>query len=359
MVNQIASAAGHAAIFIAPTLLGISAVVSEPALTVGAALLLFPLARIVFGGLQPDEPPAWNEPLAAVLERLPLIYTLALVSALATVLARWMNSTPSAVDALQWALSLWITLLFATCVAHELIHRSSGRDRLIGHVLAGLAGYPVLGYEHLRHHRLAGSTAFAEWPRCDESVWRFAARRISRIASETVGTRGLAWHGDFRSPTARGLRVALAATTATWGLFAASAGWTGVAIFGLVIVLVAFAVQLVTYLQHWGLGDDCMPNAREHEWAWEDDCRFQCWVTLNLSLHQAHHEMAGRSYYHVGLAPRSPRLPAGYVLLMFAALVPPLWRRVMNPARTYWLEHPAQPPSSGRRVTCASIYRHI
>lgn len=359
MIGQIISAAGYLTIFIAPALLALSAAISEPLLALGVALLLFPLARIVFGVHRAGEPPVWDERLALVLERLPVVYTFALVGALGTVLVSWYSSAPSPGEALQWTLSLWVTLVFATCVAHELVHRSRGSDRLMGHVLAGLAGYPVLGYEHLRHHRLAGNTGAAEWPRCDESVWRFAARRIFRITAETVGMRGLAWHGDVRSPTVRGLRLALGATAVTWAAFGAAAGWVGVAVFGLVVVLVTFAVQVVTYMQHWGLGDDCLESARKHEFGWEDDCRFQSWVTLNLSLHQAHHDTPGRPYFRVALAAASPRLPAGYVLLMFAALVPSLWRRVMEPARTYWMTHPAHPPSSGRRVTCAAVYRRV
>ncbi len=357
MSGQIRSAAGFAAIFIAPALLGLSALIAEPLLALGVAILLFPLARLVFGAHTPGEPPAWDERIAFVLERLPLAYSFALAGSIGAVIARLVEATPSPTGAVQWALSLWVTLVFATCVAHELVHRPSRKDRVLGHVLAGLAGYPFLGYEHLRHHRLAGSTASVESPACDESVWRFAARRMSRIATETVGRRGLAWRGDRRSPTVRGLRVALATTAGTWSLFGLAAGWTGIAIFGLVIALVAFAVQLVTYMQHWGLGDDRMLNARECQWAWEDDCRFQSWVTLNLSLHYAHHETPGRPYFRVGLSAESPRLPGGYVLLMFAAVAPPLWKRVMNPARAYWLANPTQPPSSGRRVTCAAVYR--
>ncbi|UUX97308.1 fatty acid desaturase [Aquabacterium sp. J223] len=347
------------AIFIAPALLAVSAVIAQPLLTFGVAFLLFPLARLVFGVHRPGEPPVWGGRLAFVLERLPMVYAFALVGALGTVLVRWLTFAPSSFEGLKWALSLWVTLIFATCVAHELVHRSSSGDRLMGHVLAGLAGYPLLGYEHLRHHRLAGNTAAAEWPRREESVWRFAGRRLSRITAETVGRCGLAWHGEARLPTVRGLRLALVAMAANWAIFGAAAGWVGIAIFGFVVVLVAFAIQTVTYIQHWGLGDDCFSSARKHEWGWEDDCRFQSWVTLNLSLHQAHHDTPGVPYFRVMLAAASPRLPTGYPLLMFAALVPPLWRRVMEPARTYWMAHPAQPLSSGRRVTCAAVYRRV
>lgn len=358
MTSHIPWAAGYTAIFVAPALLALGAYLGQPLLAVGIALLLFPLARIAFGGLGPGQPPALDERIGLVLEALPFAYGLALAGALGMVLVGWGNAVPSPADAFQWALSLWVALVFATCVAHTLVHRPGGWDRLFGHLLAGMAGYPVLGYEHLRHHRLGGSTALAEWPRCDESVWRFAARRIARIASETIGGRGLAWHGHLHSPTARGLRVALAATAATWTAFGAVGGWTGVVTFGFVVVLMTFAVQVVTYIQHWGLGDDCVADSRAQEWGWEDDCRFQAWVTLNLSLHHAHHQAPGQPYYRLGLSANSPRLPTGYVLLIFAALVPALWRKVMDPARNYWLAHPSQPPSPGRRITCTSIYRH-
>ena len=247
-------------------------------------------------------------------------------------------------------------MVFATCVVHELLHLRARADRTIRHLLAGLAGYPVLGYEHSRHHRMPGNTAGAEWPMLAETVWQFAARRLSAILPEAIGTKGLAWAGDSRSPTVRGLRIAAAATFATWASFGLAAGWAGVVIYGAIIVLVGFGVQLVTYMQHWGLGDDSIENATARECGWEDDCRFQAWVTMNLSLHHEHHRHGARAYYRIGLAADSPRLPAGYVLLMFAAFVPPLWRRVMAPALAYWKVQPTRPLSAGRRIACVAVY---
>jgi hypothetical protein len=38
--------------------------------------------------------------------------------------------------------------------------------------------------------------------------------------------------------------------------------------------------------------------------------------------------------------PMSPRLPAGYVLLLVASFIPPLWRWLMIPALENWLRDP-------------------
>ena len=83
-------------------------------------------------------------------------------------------------------LSLWMTLLFGTCVAHELIHRRDKRQAMLGHMLAGICGYPALGMEHLAHHARPGDTRLAEYPLKDESVWQFAWRRMRQNRCRTV-----------------------------------------------------------------------------------------------------------------------------------------------------------------------------
>ncbi len=320
-------------------------------------MLVFPLARLMFGTVDAADPPAWTERIAAALELLPKLYGVTLVAGLFLVLGEMARARPTASDALGWMLSLWATLVFATCVAHELLHRSNQYDRMLGHVLAGAAGYPLLGYEHRRHHSLAGSTADAEWPRVTETVWNFAWRRLCTVSRECLAPRGPAAVGSFRAPAVVGLRVGLVASASSLAMFALAAGWTGAVIYAAASSLVAFSVQLVTYLQHWGLGDDNLPDARVGDYGWEGDCQFQAWVTLGLSLHQAHHRGGTRPYYQLALSADSPRAPAGYVILMFAALVPSVWRRVMGPALSHWRAHPRQPLSSGRRLACVSYYR--
>ena len=144
-----------------------------------------------------------------------------------------------------------------------------------------------------------------------------------------------------RLPPARGgLPEALAATAATATAMTMAAGAAGLLLYACVVAGVHFGVQAVTYLQHWGLGVDSVDDAAEGRYAWEDRCQFQVWLMLHLALHHAHHQNSGVPYYRLAPHKASPRLPAGYVLLLFASFIPPLWRWLMLPALENWKRPP-------------------
>jgi fatty acid desaturase len=357
MIRQWFSAVGYLSIFLMPVLFLIGAVTDSPWLAFGVVVLVFPLARVAFGALPATGAPEWNETVATFLDRLPLAYAASLPICLVAGLT--VADTPLSGDAaalLGFGLSLWMTLLFGTCVAHELIHRRDKNQAMLGHLLAGICGYPALGMEHFGHHARPGDTRLAEYPLKAESVWAFAGRRMWRVLIELFGPTAPVWSPHAQMPILVRTRMALLATTLTWAIFGASAGWLGVGLYLLMMVGVAFGIQLITYIQHWGLGDDSIPDRIAHGRGWEEDCRFQAWVTLSISLHDEHHRDSRRPYYRLDLAPDSPRLPAGYVLLMFASLIPWVWRRVMTPAHQHWLARPGSPLSAGRRLTCFGLH---
>jgi alkane 1-monooxygenase len=301
--------------------------------------------------------PEWPEAVATFLDRLPVVYAALLPAAVLIGLA-WAEPFESGPASFAgFSLSLWMTLLFGTCVCHELIHRRDRKQALLGHLLAGFCGYHALGAEHLAHHARPGDTRRAEYPRKGESVWSFAVRRTMRVSRELFGRAAPVWSRQTSTPTSRGIRLALAATVLTWASFAVIGGISGACLYLVEIAGVMFGIQLITYIQHWGLGDDAIADRVSYGRGWEDDCRFQAWVTLGISLHDQHHRDSRRPYYRIDLSPDSPRLPAGYVLLMFASLVPAIWRRVMTPAFQHWLATPASPVSAGRRLTCFGLHR--
>lgn len=357
MHRQWTQAAGFLAIFLMPTLFLVGAILERTWLAFGVVALLFPLARTVFGAVPPSAGIEWREGPATFLDRLPLVFVPVLVVCVIAGLAAAepaLRSSPGAAVGLGF--SLWMTLLLATCPAHELIHRRDRHQAMLGYVLAGICGYPALGMEHLAHHARPGDTSRPEYPLKAESVWQFAARRLGRICAESFGPGAPVWNPRASMTSLVRMRVAMGATVATLAGFAAIAGWQGAVLYLFMMVGVAFGVQLITYLQHWGLGDDNIPERIAFGRGWEEDCQFQAWITLKISLHDEHHRNSRRPYYQLELAPDSPRLPAGYVLLMFAALVPPIWRRMMEPALAHWLAKPASPLSAGRRLTCFGLH---
>lgn len=356
--RQWPSALGYALVLLMPGLLVIGTLARRPYLAIGVAFFLLPLMRIAFGAYRNTHAIAWRESVASFLHWLPAGYA-ALLLGSSVAVADWLRGHPSAnLGALIGiGLSLWITLLFGLCSAHELIHRRRRSERWVGAVLAGALGYPALALEHPMHHAREGREDTADWPRFDESVWTFSARRLWRVGREficTVLTRET-------HPMASALRsqvvVAVASYIVMLCIFLAAAGFPGLVIYAMAAMGCALGMQIMTYLQHWALADPRWVGDRAQPLAWEDDCRFQAWITLHICFHQRHHMEASTPFYRLGLDEASPRLPAGYITMMLICLVPTAWRNAMLPALEEWKAGPGRHPSPGRRVTCFGLYQ--
>jgi len=356
MGKQCMAATGYLSIFLMPALFLVGAAVDRPWLAFGVVILVFPLARAIFGALPAAGAPEWHESIATALDHLPVAFALAMP---VIVLSGLALAVPAVgVDAgatVGITLSLWMTLLFGTCVAHELIHRRDRRQAALGYALAGFCGYPALGMEHLAHHARPGDTRLAEYPLRSESLWRFAGRRLGRVGADLFGPGAAVWNPRVRLPNPVRTRIALLATALTLAAFWLLGGVAGAIVYLVVCCAVAFGIQLITYIQHWGLGDDSIPDRIAYGRGWEEDCRFQAWVTLSISLHDQHHRDSRRPFYRLNLSPDSPRLPAGYVLLMFASMVPSAWRGLMEAQLVRWTLAPDRPLSAGRRITCFGL----
>jgi hypothetical protein len=343
--NQWWAASGYLAVFIAPALLVIGVEIHKPLFALAVVMLLYPLARPVVGEVAPGRID-WSESIATAFDKLPLALAAVLIA-----LVMWMPWRMQQLPALDASfvvsagLSLWITLLLGTCAAHDLIHRRSRWQARVGRLLAAVSGYPLLAFEHLAHHRRPGDVARAEWPEENESVWTFAARR-SRLILLAAWQCARGHHG---APSTQGpLLAACTITVFSAGVYAAALGWQGLLLYLGTAIGVGFGFQAITYLQHWGLGAPADAPAR----AWEDSCRFQAWVTFNVSFHQAHHTQSQRPYYQLGLEPGAPRQPAGYVILLVLCMVPALWRKLMRPVLDTWRSQPLATPPAGRRLAC-------
>lgn len=356
MGKQCLAAAGYLSIFLVPTLFLTGAAIDRPWLSIGVIILMFPLARVAFGALPASGVPDWSEAVATALDLLPAVFAVVMPAmVLAGVALAGDLSATGAGAMLGMTLSLWMTLLFGTCVAHDLIHRRGKRQATLGFMLAGFCGYPALGMEHLAHHARPGATRLAEYPYRSDSLWRFAGRRLARVWVDLLAPGAAMWDTKARLPSLVRTRAALLTTALTGTAFWALGGAAAAALYLAVCGMVAFGVQLITYIQHWGLGEDSIPGRVAHGRGWDDDCRFQAWVTLGVSLHDPHHRDSRRPFYRLELSPDSPRLPAGYVLLMFASMAPPLWRRLMEPRLARWIASPDPPVSAGRRITCFGL----
>jgi len=235
--------------------------------------------------------------------------------------------------------------IVAINVAHELVHRASRLERSVGGWLLATVGYGAFKVEHVRGHHLRVATADdPATARIGESLWRFVPRSV-------VGTLGHAWRLESARVAARhpgrGSRAALARLlhheTAGWiaaslALAAAAGlawGTASVGFLAVVATIAVFELEAVNYIEHYGLRRARAPDGRwepvDHRHSWNADTTVVNAFLLNLQRHSDHHAHGGRPYTALASDPRAPQLPAGYGAMVLLALVPPLWRAVMDP----------------------------
>lgn len=349
-VREWIAASGYLAILLPPLLLYAGTVEGHPLLSFVALVIVTPLLRVVFGDAA-GQAPEWSERVATVLHFLPHVAAVAYVAAIAGTLLHLHQAQQSFSFLIALGASLWATCVFGSCVSHELIHRREAGAKVLGRILSGLIGYPLLEHEHRAHHASSGNSTLPEWPQRDESVWSFTARRLHHAvrsawtANLKVAQRsGRAWRG--------GLEVSIVAFACTCTSFAWAIGWTGAALYASTAAVVLWSMQAITFIQHWGLGEDSVRDSELLNLGWEDHCRLQAWLTLSISFHQAHHHGHGAPYYRLAPQENAPRQPGGYVVLLLASLCPPVWRALMVPALTRWKLSPTTQPSAGRRLVC-------
>jgi alkane 1-monooxygenase len=116
-----------------------------------------------------------------------------------------------------------------------------------------------------------------------------------------------------------------------------------VAVFGVAVMpwlLIQAAVgicllEAVNYIQHYGLARQKRPDGRYEPCAprhsWNSNRVASNVMLFHLQRHSDHHHCPSRRYQALRTFNEAPELPAGYGVLVASALIPPLWRRVMDP----------------------------
>ena len=244
--------------------------------------------------------------------------------------------------ALAVAVAGSVGAIFVMPVAHELMHGGRPYDRWTAAVLMAAFSYPHFCIEHTRgHHRNVGTALDSVTARRGEGFYTFFPRAVSWslinawfAEAARLQSRGVAIVG----PQNRLIQYAVlvGAIYAGIGFHAGAKGLLFFAAQG----IVAFSIlEAINYIQHYGLSrarigaNEFEPVRRIH--AWDSYHLLSNWCLFNLPQHARHHvrETAGQSEDPSDTA---PRLPLGYFALLWLALLPPLWRRVMDRRVENW-----------------------
>lgn len=341
-------AAGYLTIFIPPALICVSIATSLTALGLATLLLLFPLLRGLFGDTD-GRSPEWTETIATALHHLPFICAFCYGAAVCFTVSCLRRGDMTTGELAWFSGTLWVGFVFGSCVAHELVHRRDAISRNAGRILSGIIGYPFLEHDHSIHHLKNGDAHAAECARICETVWGFSWRRLKGVVPSAL-EQDMAMAARRGHRLAGGLPVAICGTVLSAASFVWSGGLAGLVVYVVAAVATGWALQAMTYIQHWGLDDQ--QHAVGGASGWEDRCQLQAWLTLGISFHQSHHQSATVPYYRQTLSDTSPKAPAGYVILFFASLIPGVWRALMIPALERWRVRQGPQPTAGRGLIC-------
>ncbi|SCG51395.1 alkane 1-monooxygenase [Micromonospora halophytica] len=258
-------------------------------------------------------------------------------AALVLCCAVWTGGELSWIGAAGLVATVGVVNGIAINTAHELGHKRETAERWLSKIALAPTGYGHFHVEHNRGHhtRVAtpedpassrlGESFWAFWPRTVvgglRSAWRLETGRF-RLRGRSPWT----WRNDILNAWA--MSVVLHAVLAV-------AFGPGVLVFLALQAVVGFSLlEVVNYLEHYGLARQRTSAGRyekvDPRHSWNSDRTVTNVFLFQLQRHSDHHANPLRRYQTLRSFDSSPQLPAGYAAMVVAALVPPLWRRVMD-----------------------------
>jgi len=222
--------------------------------------------------------------------------------------------------------------------AHELGHKKGALERGLARLALAPACYGHFVVEHVRgHHRDVATPEDPASSRFGESYYRFmmrevpgAFRRAWRLEKERLEALGRGAF-DVRNENLQGWSLSVA----FWGSLLLA---LGPAVLPFMLVQAAFAYSLLSaanYVEHYGMLRQRLPDGRYERPAprhsWNSNRVVSNLLLYQLQRHSDHHAFPARRYQSLRHFDEAPQLPTGYFGMFLLALVPPLWRRVMDP----------------------------
>jgi alkane 1-monooxygenase len=247
----------------------------------------------------------------------------------------------STVDRIGLAISIGCIGGIGINTAHELGHKREENERWLSKIALAQSFYGHFYIEHNRgpHVRVAtpedpassrvGETFYAFWPRTVvgslRSAWNLERRRYARRRQH-----------PFR--LGNDVLNAWLMSAVLWGGLVA---WLGVGIVPFLVIqaVVGFSLlEVVNYMEHYGMlrrrvgvGERQRYERVDPSHSWNSNNIATNVLLYHLQRHSDHHANPTRRYQTLRDFEESPVLPTGYAGMIVLALVPPLWRRVMDP----------------------------
>src|SRR6266540_1525007 len=253
--------------------------------------------------------------------------------------AFWLISTGdlSVVDKVALAISIGCVGGIGINTAHELGHKKESHERWLSKIALAQSFYGHFYIEHNRGHHVRVATP--EDPassRIGESFYRFWPRTV-------LGSLKSAWNVEKKRYARKDTHPfhigndVINAWLMSAVLFAGLISAFGVEIAPYLVLqaVVGFTLlEVVNYLEHYGMLRQKTASGRYERvnpsHSWNSNNIATNVLLYHLQRHSDHHANPTRRYQTLRDFKESPVLPTGYAGMILLALVPPVWRRVMD-----------------------------
>ena len=252
--------------------------------------------------------------------------------------AIWSRGALRPLDSLGLAMTLGVVGGTGINAAHELGHKSEKLERWLSKIALAQTGYGHFYVEHNRGHHVRVATP--EDPassRLGESFWVFLPRTLA-------GSVASAWEIEKRrlrlkgKPTMCIQNDVINAWAMTLALYGGLAAVFGISVLPWLLVQAMVGISLlevVNYLEHYGLARQKRPDGQYEPCApqhsWNSNNVASNVLLYHLQRHSDHHAYPSRRYQVLRTLDDAPELPSGYGAMAVIAVLPSLWRRIMDP----------------------------
>lgn len=247
----------------------------------------------------------------------------------------------SVIDKIGLAISIGFIGGIGINTAHELGHKREANERWLSKIALAQSFYGHFYIEHNRGHHVRvatpedpassrmGENFYQFWPRTVwgslKSAWRLEKKRYARKGKH-----------PFRP--GNDVLNAWVMSAALFGGVIALFGWE-VAPYLVLQAIAGFSLlEVVNYMEHYGMLRQKVgaPGRERYErvdpsHSWNSNNVATNVLLYHLQRHSDHHANPTRRYQTLRDFEESPVLPTGYAGMIVLAIVPPLWRRVMDP----------------------------
>ena len=229
--------------------------------------------------------------------------------------------------------------------AHELAHQKPKFERWHADILLSMVLYSHFRSEHLLvHHRYVGTPKDPVTARYNEGFHRYFPRvlrqqPVSAFKAEAamLARKKLPWHHKSNPFWRYAALQLVMLVLAVW-----IGGFAGLGWFLLQAIVAMWQLELVNYVEHYGLTRKHLGDGKyEHvlpRHSWNASQLASNWLLINLQRHSDHHYKPDRRFPMLQTYDEddAPQLPYGYPIMTMAAMIPPVWRRIMDPKVRAW-----------------------